>query len=89
MAKWPAPIVKFYLGKMTFEELRGAADDPNVVKRQGQLCEANFYAGELALANHKRTEAVELLRFAAENCPKNFLEWPAAVTELRAAEAKR
>jgi lipoprotein NlpI len=56
---------------------------------RAQLCEANFYAGELALANDKRTEAVELLRFAADNCPKSFLEWPAAVTELRAVEAKR
>ena len=88
-AKWPAPIVKFYLGDMTLQALRAAADDPNVVKRKGQVCEANFYAAELALANGKKDDAAELLRSSADDCPRSFIEWPAAVAELRAVEAKR
>jgi len=89
MAKWPAPVVRLFLGEMTVDAVLAAADDPNPNKRKGQLCEANFYAGELALQRGATEEAVRLLRLTANDCPKNFIEWSAAVAELRVLEPNR
>ncbi|CCE11808.1 exported hypothetical protein [Bradyrhizobium sp. STM 3843] len=83
MSKWPAPVIRYYLGGLTFEALLVAADDSDPNKRKGQVCEANFYAGELTLANGARDEAIRLLRVATEICPRQFVEWPAAHAELR------
>ncbi len=83
MSEWPAPVVRLYLGGLTFGALLVAAEDPDPNKRKGQVCEANFYAGELALANGAQDEALKLLRVATDVCPKHFVEWPAAHAELR------
>ncbi|MGT2501375.1 tetratricopeptide repeat protein [Bradyrhizobium guangxiense] len=48
-SRWPAPIVRFFLGEMTFEDLLKAAQDNSVRRTKEQICEANFYAGELAM----------------------------------------
>jgi len=89
MTKWPAPVVRLFLGEVTVDAVLAAADDPNPNKRKGQVCEANFYAGELALQRRATEEAVRLLRLTANDCPKNFIEWSAAVAELRVLEPNR
>ena len=60
-----------------------AADDPNPKTRDRQVCEANFYGGELALQRGDKGEATERLRQAAARCPKAFFEYTAANVELK------
>jgi lipoprotein NlpI len=87
--KWPAPIVNLFLGTMTPEQVLSAADDADPVKRKGQVCEANFYIAERALQSGSRDEALKLFEQAAADCPKTFIEKPAADVELGALRASR
>lgn len=84
MTAWPAPVIRMFLGQMTPAAVLAAADDPNATKKKGQLCEANFYSGELALRRGAKDEATHLFRLAASDCPKDFDEWADANRELKA-----
>ena len=83
MTAWPASVVRYLLGEIDLAALLAAADDPDPGKARGQLCEARFFAGEMALINGDKDGAKDLLRLAANECPKNFIQWPAANAELR------
>lgn len=82
MTKWPAPIVHLFLGETTPEAVLAATDDPDDEKKTGQICEANFYAGALALQREEK-DARRLFQLAAAECPKGFVEWQAANAELK------
>jgi lipoprotein NlpI len=82
MTKWPAPVVRLFLGETTPDAVIAAAHDPDPVTRRGQLCEANFYAGEFALQRGAAQDAARLFRLAAADCPHEFIEGPAANAEL-------
>jgi tetratricopeptide (TPR) repeat protein/membrane protease YdiL (CAAX protease family) len=84
MSKWPAPVIRLYLGELSPAEVLAAAADPDATKNRGQTCEANFYTGELALQNGNKDEAARLFRLAAADCPKTFDEFSAANAELKA-----
>src|ERR1700687_2511168 len=49
MTKWPAPVIRLYLGQIRPEAVLAAADDPDTSIKKRQACEANFFIGELAL----------------------------------------
>lgn len=84
MTKWPAPIVRMFLGEVTPAAVLTAADDPDARTRKGRLCEANFYIGELALQQGTNEEAARRFRLATDDCPHfNFVESGAADAELR------
>jgi tetratricopeptide (TPR) repeat protein len=87
MTKWPAPIIRLYLGQLTPEDLLAAANDPDAKTKNGQVCEANFYSGELALQRGDKAEATRLFRQAGEDCPKSFVEYEGATAELKTLEA--
>ena len=84
MTKWPAPVIRLFLNQMTPAAVLAAADDPDAKTKEGQVCEANFYVGELALEQGMKEESARLFRLAAADCPRNFVEGPAAYAELRA-----
>jgi lipoprotein NlpI len=85
MTKWPAPVIRLLLGQMTLAAVLTGADDPDAVTKTGQICEANFYGGQLALQQGARDEATRLFRLAATDCPRDdFVEGPAAKAELTA-----
>jgi tetratricopeptide (TPR) repeat protein len=89
MSQWPAPVVRLFLGQTTFEAvLTEAADDANTVKMKGQVCEAYFYAGELALGRGATEQAMRQLHLAVDVCPRRHLEWPAASAELHRLDTK-
>ena len=48
-----------------------------------ERCEAQYYIGEWQLLRDARVEAVTALRFAAETCKKNFIEYYGAIAELK------
>jgi tetratricopeptide (TPR) repeat protein len=82
MTVWPAPVIRHFLGEANAEQTFAAAFDTDPKIKQAQTCEANFYAGELALLNKNRKEAQRLLKLAADQCPPSFVESAAAVAEL-------
>ena len=88
MSKWPAPVVRLFLGDSTPAAVLAAAEDPDPVTRTGQICEANFYSGQFALLQQgDRPEATRLFRLAAAGCPHQFVEGASAMSELAALES--
>ena len=81
---WPAPVIRLYLGQLTLQAVLAAADDPDAITKKGQVCEANFYGGELVLQQGRKDEAKRLLGLAAADCPKRFIEHDSAIAELKA-----
>jgi tetratricopeptide (TPR) repeat protein len=84
MAKWPGPVIRLYLGQLTPEAVLAAAVDPDSETQKGQVCEANFYTGELALQRADKDGATRLFRLATAGCPKSFIEYDSAVAEIKA-----
>jgi lipoprotein NlpI len=83
MTRWPAPVIRLFLGQLTPAAVLAAADDPNAKRKAEQICEANLYAGEFFLRQDK-SEAARLFRVAVNDCPiQNFTERNAAKTELK------
>jgi lipoprotein NlpI len=87
MTAWPAPVVRLFMGQMTPGALLAAADNPDATTKRDQVCEANFYIGELSLMKGSKDEATRLFRLAASGCPHGFVEWDAANAELKALGA--
>src|SRR5262249_53425407 len=87
MTKWPAPIIRFFLGQTTTQALLASADDPDAKTKQRKTCEVNFYGAELALHRRAKDEAARLFRLAATECPNGFNEHAAALAELKALGA--
>jgi lipoprotein NlpI len=82
MTVWPAPVIRQFLDEFTGEQTFAAAFDTDPKVRVAQTCEANFYAGELALLKKNKKEAQRLLKLAADDCPSSFIESTAAIAEL-------
>jgi tetratricopeptide (TPR) repeat protein len=83
MTAWPAPIVREFLGEVvgsTQAKSEAEARDPR--KRKGLVCESDFYRGELALMKKNQPEGFRLLRLAARECPRGYIESNAALVEL-------
>jgi lipoprotein NlpI len=76
-ADWPHAVIDFYLGRRSLDEIRTAASNPN------EQCESAFYAGEWELLHGNKAEAKALLQVAIDTCPKTFVEYPGAISELR------
>ena len=87
MTKWPAPIVRLFLGQLSEAEVRAAAENRDLVTEQGQVCETNFYFGERALQHADKENALRHFQLAATNCPKGFDEWASARAELKMLSA--
>ena len=84
MTKWPAPILRLYLGQMTPNAVLAAAESPNAQMQRDQICQANFYGGELALQRGTKDEATRLFKLATDGCPKSSIEYQSATAELKA-----
>jgi lipoprotein NlpI len=87
MNKWPAPLIRLFLGEISSDDVFTAADDLDAGIKRGRVCEANFFLGELALIEDRRGDAVARFQAAAADCPKSFTEWAAASAELKALGA--
>jgi lipoprotein NlpI len=84
MAKWPAPVIRLFLGQSTSGAVLAAADDPDADTKKGLVCDANFFMGELALQQGTKEEAARLFRLAAADCPRHKVARTGAVGELKA-----
>lgn len=88
MNRWPAPIVRLYLGQITVAELNAAAEQSDATMKKAQTCEANFYGGKLASQRGKKDEAKRFFELAAAECPRSFIEYGAANSELKTLRPK-
>jgi tetratricopeptide (TPR) repeat protein len=86
MIKWPAPVIRLYLGQLSPQDVLASADDVDPKTKRNQVCDANFYIGEFWLGQNKREEAARLFRLAAADCPKNLDERRTAHAELKAGQ---
>ncbi|MER8608866.1 tetratricopeptide repeat protein [Mesorhizobium sp. M1233] len=84
MTKWPAPLVRMFLGVQTPEAALAEADDPVPSRNRGNLCEADFYAAEFHQLKGHPNRALRLYRLAVRDCPRNLIEYVAASKALRA-----
>ena len=82
MTAWPAPVIRQFLGEQNAAQTLAAAQDNDPKTTRGRSCEANFYGGEFALLKKDRQEALRLLKRAASDCPRGFIEAPAAMAEM-------
>jgi lipoprotein NlpI len=79
---WPYPLVQQMLGKMSAAEARAAAVDDD------ERCEADFYNGELRLAERDVETAKATFRRALDECPRGYIEREGAAAELKRLEAE-
>jgi lipoprotein NlpI len=89
MTKWPAPLIRLYLGEGTAEAVLAATDDPDRDTKKAQVCTANFFLGEFALRQGETEEAKRLFGLAAAACSTGWVENGAARAELKALLARR
>jgi DNA-binding winged helix-turn-helix (wHTH) protein/lipoprotein NlpI len=85
MAAWPTPVLRMLAGELTPAQALAAADTNDAATGQTQVCQANFYAGEIALSQGNQDEAGQLFRLAAASaCASAYIERETAAAELRA-----
>jgi tetratricopeptide (TPR) repeat protein len=75
--EWPYPVVELFLAARSPAQLLSLAGTPE------ERCEAEFYSGEWLLLQGDPAAAAANLQTAAEACPKDFLEYKAALPELK------
>ena len=86
-AKWPWPIVSFYLGKSSQEETLQAASNGSADAIDGQKCEADFYIAERLISRKNFDGARPLLADAGSRCPQEYPERNAAGIALKSIAA--
>jgi lipoprotein NlpI len=79
---WPAPLLRFYQGRATIDEIRQQAGRGNERAQSAQRCEASFYLGVYEQLQNNLPHARGYLQDAVNNCPKNFSEFAGAMAEL-------
>jgi rhomboid protease GluP len=74
---WPYAFAELYLGKRLPQDLMHAA------VKQSDRCQAQFYIGEWQILKNNAAEGVAALNAAAEICPKDAVEYKAAIAESK------
>ena len=80
---WPSPLIGLFLGNASPAAVETAASEGAPMRVREQRCEAAFYLSQWHLTRGERQRAETLLREAATNCPRTFVEQEAAIAELR------
>jgi lipoprotein NlpI len=79
--RWPAPVVRYMLGRLPEDSLRTLAAAAQV-NGQSQRCVVSFYLGEEALFEGAESRAASLFEDTRTTCPRELNEHRAAVAEL-------
>ena len=83
---WPGPVIDFFLGKSSADQVLSAAQVGDTKTQHDQQCEADFYLGEHALLAGDKDEGKHLLGEAAGSCDHRFIEYAGAKAELSRIE---
>jgi lipoprotein NlpI len=79
---WPGPLLRFYRGEASAQEVRTAAAKVNANEQPAVACQAAFYIGEYEMVRRNVNAAVPILQDAATNCPHDLPEYDGAIAEL-------
>lgn len=79
---WPEPIVAFYQGNLSAQDLLAAASAASPENRAGSLCEAHYHIGQAALAVGDKAAARDAFQHAVADCPFDFSERGGSIAEL-------
>jgi lipoprotein NlpI len=82
LQSWTSQLVRYFRGESSKADLLKAAADPDPKADTWQRCEAEFYIGEVELADGNKAEARQRFETAVRICPKDFIELMAARAEL-------
>lgn len=82
MTKWPAPIIRLYLGQ-SIAEAGFQEHEPDDNTEIAHICEGDFFRAELIFQRGDKDKAAALFRAAAVVCPPNYVEHEGAVAELK------
>jgi tetratricopeptide (TPR) repeat protein len=86
MTKWPAPVVRLFLGQLGPDAVLAAAADPDP-RKAWQLCHAQLFIGEHALSRAAKEDAIRAFRSSVSACTKGERYWLYARAELKALGA--
>jgi lipoprotein NlpI len=78
--EWPYAVTELYLSKRSPAATLDAASKPD------DRCEAAFYIGQWYVLNGDAPHAVTVLKTVVDTCSKSFIEYRAAVAELKRAK---
>jgi len=81
--EWPAPVLQHLLGRLDGEALIAATATVDENKRKSQECEARFYIAARLITAGQNSAARPLLEKARDECPRNYVEYDAALAELK------
>jgi len=83
LAPWPGAIIGFFLGKMSPEAVRAAAEaTADAEVRRRRICDSDFYLAEYHLEKGATDDARRLFSAAADRCPASAREGAFAKAEL-------
>jgi lipoprotein NlpI len=80
---FPGPVIRYFLGQASVDDVMRATQKGSDYERRTQLCEASFYLGEEALLRGDRNEAARLFRQAAGVGVTHLYEHQGAMVELQ------
>ena len=67
-AAWPGPLLDYLTGKIDATAALAKADEGQGKARAAQLCEADLFLGQEQLTKGRRSEGLERLQAAADDC---------------------
>jgi hypothetical protein len=80
--KWITPVIRYFSGDITEEQLLKAAKHSVIEKEKEQLCEAYYYIGKINLLNGDAVKAKAFFEKCLETNVKTFWEYGFAKAEL-------
>jgi lipoprotein NlpI len=88
-SRWPAPVLRYFLGTLSAEGLRAAAKDSTAGPLADRACATAFFLGEDALLRKDAAAATALFDESRTVCPKDATEHKAASAELQRLDRQR
>jgi lipoprotein NlpI len=88
-SRWPAPVLHYFLGTLSADQLRAAAKDSTAGASSDRACGTAFFLGEDALLRKDRDAAAVLFDESRTVCPKEATEHKAASAELQRLKGQR
>ena len=82
LRSWPGPVVRFLLGEVDAAWLVDEAKHGDPATSMKRLCEAFFYAGEVARREGRHDEARTFFEQSFATDVRSYVEWAAARLEL-------
>ena len=80
--KWPLPIIEFFQGKLTPEQVTALAVSDNPDNERGRSCETAFYTAQILVTGRNTNDVKRQLQRALQSCPVDFFELQLARTQL-------